>query len=49
MAAGFLGGTTVSVSSWAASHNPVNFRDPDDFIPERWLDDAYSTDIKKAS
>lgn len=42
------GGTTVSVGSWAASHNPVNFRDPDAFIPERWIDDSYSTDLKKA-
>lgn len=42
------GGVSVSVSSWAASHNPANFRDCDTFIPERWLDDAYSTDVKKA-
>ncbi|KAL4908682.1 hypothetical protein BDW74DRAFT_188583 [Aspergillus multicolor] len=40
------GGTSVSVGGWAASHNPANFRDCDTFIPERWLDDAYSTDIK---
>jgi cytochrome P450 len=43
------GGITVSVSSWAASHNPTNFRDPDEFIPERWLDDSYSSDNKKAT
>ncbi|KAJ6023950.1 hypothetical protein N7540_004747 [Penicillium herquei] len=42
------GGVSVSVSSWAASHNPVNFRDCDSFIPERWLDDAYASDHKKA-
>lgn len=42
------GGVSVSVSSWAASHNPANFRDCDSFIPERWLDDAYATDLKKA-
>lgn len=42
-------GTTVSVSSWAASHNSANFKKPDDFIPERWLDEAYSTDEKKAT
>jgi cytochrome P450 len=40
------GGTSVSVGGWAASHNPANFRDCDTFIPERWLDDAYSADIK---
>lgn len=42
------GGTSVSVCSWAAAHNAVHFRDPDLFIPERWLDDAYSTDVKRA-
>jgi cytochrome P450 len=41
-------GTSVAVNSWAASHNPKNFKDCDKFIPERWLDPAYSTDIKKA-
>jgi cytochrome P450 len=40
-------GTSVAVNSWAASHNPKNFRDCDKFIPERWIDDAYSTDHKK--
>ncbi|KAL5046742.1 hypothetical protein BDW71DRAFT_214514 [Aspergillus fruticulosus] len=40
------GGTSVSVGGWAASHNPANFRDCDKFIPERWLDDSYSTDIR---
>jgi cytochrome P450 len=41
-------GTSVAVNSWAASHNPKNFRDCDKFIPERWLDPAYSSDVKKA-
>ncbi|TKA69439.1 hypothetical protein B0A49_03779 [Cryomyces minteri] len=41
-------GTSVAVSSWAAAHNPVNFRDCDSFVPERWLDEAYATDTKKA-
>jgi cytochrome P450 len=40
-------GTSVAVSSWAAAHNPANFRDCDSFIPERFLDPSYSTDIKK--
>lgn len=40
-------GTSVAVGSWAASHNPKNFRDPDSFIPERWLSDDYASDNKK--
>lgn len=40
-------GTSVAVTSWAASHNAANFRDPDSFIPERWLNEAYSSDNKK--
>ena len=42
------GGTSVAVSSWAAAHNPLNFTDCDSFIPERWIDVAYASDIKKA-
>jgi cytochrome P450 len=42
------GGTHVAVGGWAASHNPRNFKDPDLFIPERWLDNIeYATDNKK--
>ncbi|PGH26436.1 hypothetical protein AJ80_01934 [Polytolypa hystricis UAMH7299] len=42
-------GTSVAVTSWAASHSAVNFRDPDAYIPERWLDDPeYATDVKKS-
>lgn len=41
-------GTSVAVSSWAASHNPNNFREPDAFIPERWIDNKeYASDNKK--
>ncbi|KAF2241119.1 averantin oxidoreductase [Trematosphaeria pertusa] len=43
------GGVTVSVGAWASSHNPLHFRDPDAFIPERWLDPAYDSDVKKAT
>ncbi|KAB2573753.1 Cytochrome P450 monooxygenase rdc4 [Lasiodiplodia theobromae] len=32
------GGTTVFVSQYSAYHSPLNFRDPDSLIPERWLD-----------
>ncbi|EHK97816.1 putative Isotrichodermin C-15 hydroxylase [Glarea lozoyensis 74030] len=43
------GGTAVSVSSWCAHHSPDNFKDPDDFIPERWLKGAgYDNDNKLA-
>ncbi|KAH7113266.1 cytochrome P450 [Dendryphion nanum] len=42
------GGVTVSVGAWASSHNPDHFKDPDAFIPERWLDAAYDSDVPKA-
>ncbi|KAF2669327.1 cytochrome P450 [Microthyrium microscopicum] len=41
-------GTSVAVNSWAACHNPVNFKDCDSFIPERWIDEKYASDQKKA-
>lgn len=40
------GGTSVSVSSWCAHHSADNFKDPDDFIPERWLETAEGTPYK---
>ncbi|KAK4955890.1 hypothetical protein LTR10_006829 [Elasticomyces elasticus] len=33
-------GTSVSVSVIGACHDPANFHRPEDFVPERWLDDA---------
>jgi len=42
------GGTTVSVHAWASTHSAKNFKDPDSFIPERWLDPE-STDNLAAS
>lgn len=33
------GGTTVSVHAWSAAHSPRNFSRPDEYVPERWLDD----------
>jgi cytochrome P450 len=43
------GGTTVSVYSWAAAHSPNNFARPDEFVPERWIEEAYAGDQKDAS
>jgi cytochrome P450 len=42
------GGTTVSVGNRSASHNPLNFRNPDDLIPERWIGEEYFSDIREA-
>ncbi|KAM0278019.1 hypothetical protein ACHAQH_005388 [Verticillium albo-atrum] len=40
-------GTSVSVPHWPTYRSEFNFRDPDAFVPERWLDDArYSGDRK---
>lgn len=38
-------GTVVGVAGWAAYHSPNNFRDPNKFVPERFLGDSeYGTD-----
>lgn len=31
------GDTTVGISQWAANHDPANFYEPDQFLPERYL------------
>lgn len=33
-------GTRVSVHHYATYHSPFNFRDPESFLPERWLGDS---------
>lgn len=44
------GGVTVSCHSWAATHSPLNFARPDEFLPERWLGDpAFAGDNHEAT
>jgi cytochrome P450 len=43
------GGTTVSVSSWAAGHSASNFAEADEFVPERWIEEGWEGDQKKAA
>jgi cytochrome P450 len=46
------GGMSVSVDPWAASHSEGNFRDCDEFVPERWLPDEkhyFAADQRKAT
>ena len=44
------GGMRVGVPSWVASRSPLNFRDPDSFVPERWLGYIrYAEDRREAS
>ncbi|OQV06561.1 hypothetical protein CLAIMM_11111 [Cladophialophora immunda] len=41
-------GTVVSVPHYASYHSRRNFASPDDFHPERWLNDArFSNDVKE--
>jgi cytochrome P450 len=32
--------TLVSLHQYSAYHSPLNFKDPDMFLPERWLPDS---------
>ncbi|KAI8939232.1 hypothetical protein NX059_005058 [Plenodomus lindquistii] len=41
------GGTSVYMSQHAANHSSRNFRDPDNFVPERWLGDEKYMDDKR--
>ncbi|KAK5120239.1 hypothetical protein LTR85_006445 [Meristemomyces frigidus] len=41
--------TSVCVSQWPAFHSEVNFKDPDVFVPERWMGDPkYANDKRSA-
>jgi cytochrome P450 len=43
------GGTAVSVSQYAANHSEHNFKDPEAYVPERWLgDEKYRDDKREA-
>ncbi|KAI8954227.1 cytochrome P450 [Xylaria longipes] len=43
------GGTRVSVHPTAAYRSPANFKDPNEFVPERWLGDSkYKDDVREA-
>jgi cytochrome P450 len=42
-------GNLIGVSHWACYHSASNFRDPDEFVTERWLgDERYEDDRKDA-
>ncbi|KAI1494267.1 cytochrome P450 [Biscogniauxia mediterranea] len=42
-------GTRVSVHHYSTYHSPANFKDPDSFVPERWLGDPlYADDALEA-
>ncbi|GAB7353329.1 hypothetical protein MBLNU459_g3822t2 [Dothideomycetes sp. NU459] len=41
--------TVVRMTQWATYHSAQNFTRPDDFIPERWLDDGGFENDRKAA
>jgi len=43
------GGASVYISMHAMGHSERNWRDPDAFVPERWLGDERYADDKRAS
>ncbi|PVH91797.1 cytochrome P450 [Periconia macrospinosa] len=45
------GGTVVSLAQYAAYHSERNFKDPDSFVPERWMPEGqkeYGSDDARA-
>lgn len=46
------GGVTVSCHGWSTGHSPLNFTRPNEFLPERWLEDRdarFDADRRDAS
>ncbi|KAF4310811.1 putative cytochrome p450 protein [Botryosphaeria dothidea] len=44
----FNGVTSLNIYHYVAYHSPLNFKDPDSFVPERWLGDSqYDSDRKE--
>jgi cytochrome P450 len=42
-------GTALAVSSYAVGHSKRNFKDPEAFVPERWMGDPrYADDIRSS-
>ncbi|KAI9035561.1 cytochrome P450 [Aspergillus affinis] len=41
-------GAEIYTSPWTTAHNSRYFKDPNSFVPERWIDRS-STDVKEAS
>lgn len=41
-------GTEVYTCTWVVSHSAEYFEKPDEFLPERWIDNSYK-DVKEAS
>lgn len=42
-------GTTLAVSQYAVAHSQRNFKDPDMFVPERWMGDLRYADDNRAA
>lgn len=41
------GGTTVSVHAWSATHTDRNWSKPEEFIPERWMNEEGTNSVDR--
>ena len=41
--------TALCVSSYPTSHSARNFKDPEAFVPERWMGDPHYADDKRSA